>query len=141
MLDAGVYATLDDLARAKGRERDLRLGQGVARAFRWRKLQDTSIHATLDDLARAKGVNVTYVLVKAWRGRSGGGSCWTPAFTRRWRTWRGPRASSRVLRLTLLAPEIVEAIVDGRQPEEMRSWMICWVSLRRGRLTERGWRG
>ncbi len=27
---------------------------------------------------------------------------------------------SRVLRLTLLAPEIVEAILDGQQPEEMR---------------------
>jgi hypothetical protein len=26
---------------------------------------------------------------------------------------------SRVLRLTLLAPEIVEAILDGRQPAEM----------------------
>ena len=44
---------------------------------------------------------------------------------RRWRTWRGPRAShatyvSRVLRLTLLAPEIVEAILDGRQPAELQ---------------------
>ena len=44
---------------------------------------------------------------------------------RRWRTWRGPRACnatyvSRVLRLTLLAPEIVEAILDGRQPEELQ---------------------
>jgi hypothetical protein len=27
---------------------------------------------------------------------------------------------SRVLRLRLIAPEIVEAILDGRQPEEMR---------------------
>ncbi len=27
---------------------------------------------------------------------------------------------SRVLRLTLLAPDIVEAIFDGRQPEGMR---------------------
>ena len=44
---------------------------------------------------------------------------------RRWRIW--PRAKgvnatyvSRVLRLTLLAPEIVEAILDGRQPAELQ---------------------
>jgi hypothetical protein len=30
-----------------------------------------------------------------------------------------PSYVSRVLRLTLLAPEIVEAVLDGRQPEEM----------------------
>ena len=45
---------------------------------------DDGVHATLEDLARAKGVRASYV--------------------------------SRVLRLTLLAPEIVEAILDGRQP-------------------------
>ena len=44
---------------------------------------------------------------------------------RRWRTWPGPRASHRptsagILRLTLLAPEIVEAILDGRQPAELQ---------------------
>ena len=49
---------------------------------------DTGVHATLEDLARAKGVAPSYV--------------------------------SRVLRLTLLAPEIVEAILDGRQPAELQ---------------------
>ena len=49
---------------------------------------DVGVHATLEDLARAKGVNTTYV--------------------------------SRILRLTLLAPEIVEAILDGRQPAELQ---------------------
>ena len=44
---------------------------------------------------------------------------------RRWRIWReakGVNATyvSRVLRLTLLAPEIVEAILDGRQPAGLR---------------------
>ena len=62
--------------------------KALARAFRWRKMLDTGVHATLEDLARAKGVASTYV--------------------------------SRVLRLTLLAPEIVEAILDGRQPMGLR---------------------
>ena len=48
---------------------------------------DTGVHATLEDLARAKDVNATYV--------------------------------SRILRLTLLAPDVVEAILDGRQPVEL----------------------
>jgi hypothetical protein len=61
--------------------------KALARAFRWRKMLDEGVHATLEDLARAKGVNATYV--------------------------------SRILRLTLLVPNIVEAILDGRQPAEM----------------------
>ena len=62
--------------------------KALARAFRWRKMLDDGVHATLEDLARAKGVNGTYV--------------------------------SRILRLTLLAPELVEAILDGPQPEELQ---------------------
>jgi hypothetical protein len=49
---------------------------------------DEGLHATLEDLARAKGVASSYV--------------------------------SRLLRLTLLAPEIVEAILDGRQLPELQ---------------------
>jgi hypothetical protein len=45
---------------------------------------DTGVHATLEELAKAKGVAPSYM--------------------------------SRVLRLTLLVPDIVEAILDGRQP-------------------------
>ena len=47
---------------------------------------DTGVYATLEDLARTKGMRATYI--------------------------------SRVLRLTLLAPEIVEPTLDGRQPAE-----------------------
>jgi hypothetical protein len=61
--------------------------KALARAFRWRKMLDDGVHAAIEDLARAKGVHATYV--------------------------------SRVLRLTLLAPAIVEAILDGRQPSEI----------------------
>ena len=60
----------------------------MARVFQWRKMLDTGVDATLEDLARAKGIAPSYV--------------------------------SRVLRLTLLAPEIVEAILDGRQPAELQ---------------------
>ena len=62
--------------------------KALARAFRWRKMLDKGVHATLEDLARAKGVGASYV--------------------------------SRVLRLTLLAPDIVEAILDGRQSAESK---------------------
>ena len=62
--------------------------KALARAFRWRKMLDAGVHATLEDLARAKGVAPSYV--------------------------------SGILRLTLLAPEIVEAILDGRQPAELQ---------------------
>ena len=54
----------------------------LARAFRWRKMLDDGVYATLDDLARGKGVNATYV--------------------------------SRILRLALLAPDIVAAATRVR---------------------------
>ena len=50
-----------------------------------------------------------------------------PAYTRRWRdlaSARGVSATyvSRILRLTLLSPDHVEAILDGRQPAE---WQLA----------------
>ena len=62
--------------------------KALARAFCWRRMLDEGVHATLEDLARAKGVAPSYV--------------------------------SRILRLTMLAPEIVESILDGRQPAELQ---------------------
>jgi hypothetical protein len=62
--------------------------KALARAFRWRRMLDTGAYATIDDLAKAKGIGKTYV--------------------------------SQVLRLTLLAPEMVEVILEGRQPAELQ---------------------
>ena len=81
--------------------------KALARAFRWRKMLDEGVHATLEDLARAKDVNATYV--------------------------------SRVLRLTLLAPDIVEAILDGRQPaglqldDLLEGFPLEWVGQRQAK--------
>jgi hypothetical protein len=79
-----LVVTPDGAAWAPRPRVDNTMVKALARAFRWRKMLDEGVYATLEDLARAKGVHATYV--------------------------------SRVLRLTLLAPEIVEAILDGRQP-------------------------
>jgi hypothetical protein len=62
--------------------------KALARAFRWRKMLDTGVHATLEDLARAKQLAPSYV--------------------------------SGILRLALLAPEIVEAILDGQQRPDLQ---------------------
>jgi hypothetical protein len=62
--------------------------KALARAFRWRKMLDDGVHATIEDLAKAKRLPPSYV-------------CQT-------------------LRLTLLAPDIVESILDGRQRLELR---------------------
>jgi hypothetical protein len=62
--------------------------KAVARAFRWRRMLDEGVCATIEELAKCEGVNRGYM--------------------------------SRVLRLTLLAPDLVEAILDGRQQEGLR---------------------
>jgi len=61
--------------------------KALARAFRWRRMLNEGVHATIEELAKAKGVASSYV--------------------------------SRVLRLTMLAPDLIEAIIDGRQPAEV----------------------
>ena len=83
-----LVVTPDGAAWAPRPRVDNAMVKALARAFRWRKMLDEGVHATLEDLARAKGVAPSYV--------------------------------GRVLRLTLLAPEIVEAILDGRQPAELQ---------------------
>jgi hypothetical protein len=83
-----LVVTPDEAEWAPRPRVDNAMVKAVARAFRWRRMLDKGVYATLEDLARAKYVHATYV--------------------------------SRVLRLTLLAPEIVEAILEGRQPAEMQ---------------------
>ena len=78
--------------------------KALARAFRWRKMLDTGVHATLEDLAKAKRLAPSYV--------------------------------SGILRLTLLAPEIVETILDGQQSAELQlddlieGFPLEWVGQR-----------
>ena len=83
-------APFNDAARGwrRGRGSTTPWSRRWPRAFRWRKLLDTGVHAMLEDLARAKGVALSFV--------------------------------SRVLRLTLLSSETVEAILDGRQLVELQ---------------------
>ena len=40
-----------------------------------------------------------------------------------------PSYMTRVMRLTLLAPNIVEAILHGQQGPEVR-WRVCWSCFR-----------
>jgi hypothetical protein len=67
---------------------DRALVRALARAFRWQRLLDEGVYATFQDLARAENVSQSYV--------------------------------SRILRLTLLVPSAVEAILDGRQPAALK---------------------
>ena len=62
--------------------------KALARAFRWRKMLDEGVCATIEELARAKRLPPSYV--------------------------------SGILRLTLPAPNIGEATLDGRQPTELQ---------------------
>ena len=71
--------------------------RALARALRWRKLLDAGEYATLEDLAQAKRLAPSYV--------------------------------SPMLRLTLLAPDLVEAILDGGSRRRC-NWMICWWEFR-----------
>ena len=56
-----------------------------------------------------------------WHARIGGRGCWKRGGTDRLGNW--PKQSvtrsfvNRLLRLTLLAPDIVEAILEGRPPK------------------------
>ena len=94
--------------------------------FKFTKRGGRKLVVTPDGAEWAPRPRVDNAMVKAlarafrWRKHAGRRAC-----IRRWRISPGPRAYtptyvSRVLRLTLLAPEIVEAILDGRQPAEVQ---------------------
>ena len=70
-------------------------------------------------------------------GRSAGATCWRAASTRPFAEIAAAEKINesyvgRVLRLTLLAPDIVEAILDGRQPaglqleKLLRPFSVLW---------------
>ena len=61
---------------------------------------------------------------RRWPAHSAGSACWSRASSSPSRSWLNdegiaPSYMTRVLRLTLLAPEIVEAILDGTQGPEV----------------------
>ena len=58
------------------------IAKALARAYRWKQKLDAEIYATVRDLAKAERINESY--------------------------------ATRILRLNLLAPDIVEAALDGR---------------------------
>jgi hypothetical protein len=129
MLDEGVHATLEDLTRAKGVAPSC-----VSRVLRLTLLAPDIVEAILDGRQPA-GPGAATRWSRRWRGRSDGSVCWTSVCATieelaervrhpRARDGGGPGPGercravqydmSRILWLTLLAPEIVEAILDGR---------------------------
>lgn len=66
---------------------DVKLLEGVARAFYWQHLLDTGVMKSGSDIARAEGLH--------------------------------PSVPNELMRLTLLAPDIIEKLMMGRQPRRM----------------------
>lgn len=66
---------------------DVKLLEGVARAFYWQHLLDTGVMKSGSDIARAEGLH--------------------------------PSVPNELMRLTLLAPDIVEKLMMGSQPRRM----------------------
>ena len=91
----------------------------------FRKRGGRKLVVTPDGPGGRRGRGSTTPWSRRWRGRSDGGRCWTRACIGTLEDLArakgaAPSYVSRVLRLTLLAPEIVEAILDGRQPAELQ---------------------
>lgn len=66
---------------------DVKLLEGVARAFYWQHLLDTGVMKSGSDIARAEGLH--------------------------------PSVPNELMRLTLLAPDIIEKLMIGSQPRRM----------------------
>ena len=69
------------------RRTDSTLVKALARAFRWKRMQESGEFATISEVAEREGIAPSYM--------------------------------TRILRLTLLAPDIVEAILGGKQGPEV----------------------
>lgn len=66
---------------------DVKLLEGVARAFYWQHLLDTGVMKSGSDISRAEGLH--------------------------------PSVPNELMRLTLLAPDIIEKLMMGSQPRRM----------------------
>ena len=66
---------------------DVKLLEGVARAFYWQHILDTGVMKSGSDIARAEGLH--------------------------------PSVPNELMRLTLLAPDIIEKLMMGSQPRRM----------------------
>lgn len=90
------------------RRTDSAMVKAVARAFRWREMLENGTHATIAEIAAVE--KIVEKINESYVGR--------------------------VLRLTLLAPDIVEAILAGRQPpglqlqELLSPFSVEWADQR-----------
>ena len=93
------------LDRPPPRQTDKTLVKALARAFRWKRMQETGEFTTIVELAEREGIT--------------------------------PSNITRVLRLTLLVPDTVEAILDGKQATQltpaglMESFPLDWEKQRK----------
>ena len=134
--------TASRLSRAEQvRERRIKVGGlfGILKRFQRRGGRKRIVTPDGSEIVPTSKPQPTARWSRPWRGRTDGSGCWRAASTRRWPSWLTPNGSaaryvSRVLRLTLLAPDIVERILDGRPtaglPQLLEPFPVEWETQR-----------